>query len=56
MKTSVVNVERSCVKCASPRTRIMGQSISPAVLHVTCDNCGYSSVVPGPAAPRQAGG
>ena len=56
MQTNEVNVERSCVKCASPRTRIMGQSVSPPVLHVTCDSCGYSSVVPGPATPRKAGG
>ena len=40
------NDERACMKCGSPRTRIAGQSVSLAVLHVTCEACGYSSVVP----------
>ena len=46
MRTSQVGNERSCVKCSSQRTRIAGQSVSPPALYVTCDDCGYSSVVP----------
>jgi hypothetical protein len=47
MQTNELNVERSCGKCSSPRTRVVGQSVSPAVLHVACENCGYSSMVAG---------
>jgi predicted nucleic-acid-binding Zn-ribbon protein len=45
LRTNQITAERSCVKCGSPRIRIVGQSFSPPVLHVTCENCGYASVV-----------
>ena len=46
MRTSQVGNERSCVKCFSHRTRVAGHSVSPPALYVTCENCGYSSIVP----------
>lgn len=54
LRTNDVNVERSCVKCGSARTRIAGQSVSPAVLHIACENCGYSSMVPCSSPPGGA--
>lgn len=37
--------DRMCVKCGSRRTRIIGQSVSPPVLYITCSDCGHSSAV-----------
>jgi hypothetical protein len=36
---------RRCVKCGGPRTRIIGQSVSPPVYYVTCADCGHSSAL-----------
>ena len=37
--------DRRCVKCGNRHTRIIGQSVSPPVFYVTCQDCGYSTAV-----------
>ena len=32
-----------CAKCGCDRTRIVGQSGTPAVVHRRCETCGYVS-------------
>jgi hypothetical protein len=34
------------VNCSSLHTRVIGQSVLPPVLYVTCADCGHSSAVP----------
>ena len=49
--------DRPCVKCGSRRTRIIGQSMSPPVVYVTCADCGHASAVPSSpeSAPASSG-
>ncbi len=35
---------RSCSKCGSEQTTVMGQSENPPLAHVHCGNCGYISL------------
>jgi hypothetical protein len=37
---------RTCSKCGSARTTVMGQSEIPPLAHVHCASCGYLSVHP----------
>lgn len=42
---------RTCGKCGSDRTRVIGQSVSPPAAFVQCQACGFSSLVPLPTPP-----
>lgn len=42
---------RTCGKCGSDRTRVIGQSVSPPAAFVQCQECGHSSLV---AVPKPA--
>jgi hypothetical protein len=45
VRNELMDQDRMCVKCGSRRTRIIGQSVSPPVLYITCSDCGHSSAV-----------
>ena len=45
LRNELMDQDRMCVKCGSRRTRIIGQSVSPPVLYITCSDCGHSSAV-----------
>lgn len=43
--------QRTCGKCGSARTRLIGQSVSPAVIYLQCADCGHTTTVVASAAP-----
>ena len=49
-----MDVDRRCLKCGSRRTRIVGQSVSPSVVYITCSDCGHSSAVAAVASSPQS--
>jgi len=49
--TRVMSSQLQCRKCGGSRTRVVGQSAVPAGALVTCEACGYSSLVADAAPP-----